>query len=412
MSNSLLTINMITREAIRLWRNSNAFIQNVDMQYDDSFAKTGAKIGTALRIRLPNDFTVRTGAAASVQDTAEQSTTLVLATQKGVDVSFSTAERTMSLDDYSKRILGPMVNNLAGAVAADVMSGVEGGVCNFVSNLDASGNVITANSGTFLNAGAALDNNSAPLGRWCTVLDPNSMADVVNSLTGLFNPQSKISDQYRTGMMSKNTLRFDWYSDQTIIKHTTATYTVISGTNTCSTVAGASQTGLSITCAAITGGLNQGEIITVEGVLAVNRITKASLGTRRQFVVTQAVASGGTSIPIYPAMIPGVGGNAVQYQTVDVSPANGADIDVVTLPGEVYRKNIAYAPDAVTMATADLEMPRGIHEGARESFDGISMRMVTDYNVQTDQMITRLDVLYGYLWPRPEWAVAVASQVA
>ena len=85
MANSLLTINMITREAVRLWKNSNAFLQNVDMQYDDSFAVTGAKIGTALRIRLPNDFTVTTGPAISVQDTQEQSTTLTVATQKHVD---------------------------------------------------------------------------------------------------------------------------------------------------------------------------------------------------------------------------------------------------------------------------------------------------------------------------------------
>src|SRR5579863_1691299 len=148
MANSLLTINMITREAVRLWKNSNAFIQNVDMQYDDSFAVSGAKIGSTLRIRLPNDFVVTTGPAASVQDTAEQSTTLVLATQKHVDVSYSSVDRTMSLDDFSRRILAPMVNNLAGAVAADVMGGSEGGVCNFVANVDGSNNVLSPTAAT------------------------------------------------------------------------------------------------------------------------------------------------------------------------------------------------------------------------------------------------------------------------
>src|ERR1700687_6209048 len=98
MTNSLLTISMITREAVRLWKNSNAFIQNVDMQYDESFAVGGAKIGDSLRIRLPNDFTVATGPGLQVQDTAEQSTALVLATQKHVDVSYSTLQRTMQLD--------------------------------------------------------------------------------------------------------------------------------------------------------------------------------------------------------------------------------------------------------------------------------------------------------------------------
>src|SRR5258706_10522951 len=127
MANALLTIDMITREAVRLWKNSNEFIQNIDTQYDDSYAKTGAKIGSTLRIRLPNDFTVRTGQAASVQDTSEQQTTLTLATQQGVDVSFSSADRTLSLDDFSRRVLAPMINNLAGAVAINVMSGIDTG---------------------------------------------------------------------------------------------------------------------------------------------------------------------------------------------------------------------------------------------------------------------------------------------
>ena len=122
MSNTLLTINMITREAVRLWVNTNSFLQHIDTQYDDQFAVTGAKIGQSLRIRLPNDYTVRSGPVAQPQDTAETNTTLTLATQKGVDVSFNSVERTMSLDDYSKRILAPAVNNLVGAVAADIMN--------------------------------------------------------------------------------------------------------------------------------------------------------------------------------------------------------------------------------------------------------------------------------------------------
>lgn len=178
------------------------------MQYDDSFAKTGAKIGTSLRIRLPNDYTVRTGPAANVQDTAEQSTTMVLATQKGVDVSFSSVDRTMSLDDYSERVLAPAINNLAGAIAADVMSGSEGGVCNLVANLDGSSNIISPTAATYLNAGASLNTNSAPLGERKVVNDPFTEARVVSSLAGLFNPVADIARQYKTGMMQQ-ALGFD-----------------------------------------------------------------------------------------------------------------------------------------------------------------------------------------------------------
>lgn len=401
MSNSLLTINMITREAVRLWKNSNAFIQNIDMQYDNSFAKTGAKIGTSLRIRLPNDYTVRTGAAASVQDTAEQSTTLVLATQMGVDVSFSSVDRTMSLDDYSERVLAPGINNLAGAVASNIMNGSEGGVCNYVANLDGSNNIISPVAATFLNAGALLDVNSAPLGRRKLVNDPFTQARTVASLSGLFNPAPEISRQYTSAKMY-DALGFAWFSDQTVIKHT-------SGTFTNGTINGAGQTGTTLITNAIAGTLVAGDIITIAGVNAVNRITKETTGQSRQFVVTANAANGATQLSIYPAIVPPSGGNQVQYQTVTASPANGAAITLVTGASVTYRKNIAYAPEAITMATADLELPRGVHEAAREAYDGIAMRMVTAYNVSTDQFITRLDVLYGYLYVRPEWAVIVAD---
>jgi hypothetical protein len=203
-------------------------------------------------------------------------------------------------------------------------------------------------------------------------------------------------------------LGFIWMKDQTAITHFNGGLAQGSAT-----VNGAGQTGLSVTVNALAAGLNIGDIITIAGVFAVNRITKQSTGELRQFAVTATVAAGATSVPIYPAIVPAVGGNAVQYQTVTASPANGAALNpVAQLPANAtYRKNFAYAPEAVTLATADLEMPKGVHEVAREEFDGVSMRMVTDYFIGTDQLITRLDVLYGYLWIRPEWACVVADQI-
>jgi hypothetical protein len=427
MANSLLTINMITREAVRLWKNSNAFIQHVDMQYDDNFAKTGAKIGSSLRIRLPNDFTVRTGPAASVQDTAEQNTTLALATQKGIDVSFSSVDRTMSLDDFSRRVLAPMVNNLAGAVAADVMSGVDSGgtngagICNYVQNgvLGAAQNYTTLTTSpvaqTWLQAGAILKQNSTPMDAWKAILDPITEARTVSSLAGLFNPTPKISEQYKTGKMATDTLGFDWYMDQTVITHTGGTY------NGAETVNLAGQSGLSINLnSAGTGTLLVGDVVTfgtgafTTDVHAVNRITKTSTGALKQFVVTatKTVGTGG-ALSIYPALIPfGAGSAQQQYQTVDNSPINGAQINIVNPASTIYRKNFVFAPEAVTMATADLVMPtKGVEESAREQFDGVAMRMLTAYVPGTDQLITRLDVLYGFLWVRPEWACIVADLV-
>lgn len=408
MANSLLTINMITREAVMLFKNSNLFIQNIDTQYDNMFARDGAKIGTSVRISLPNDYTVRDGAAMSIQDTTEQSTTLNLSTQRGVDVGFTSVDRTMSLDDYSERILNPMMNNLVGNIATTIMNGSEGGICNFVSNVDGAGNIIAATQEQYLLANATLTNNSASGDNRKIVLDPVSNARAVSGLTGLLNPSSEISDQYKSGQM-KNGLGFRrWFEDQTVIKHTAGTFTA-------GTVNGASQTGTSIIVNAITGTLKKGDIITFSSgtaVNAVNWVNKQDLGTLRQFVVTDNVANGGTTINIFPAIVPPVGGSSVQYQSVTASPDNGATITLASPAGATYRKSIAFVREAVTMATADLILPsKGIVEGARSVYDGISLRMITAYLPDTDVLATRMDVLFGWLYVRPQWLCIVADKV-
>ena len=404
-TNALLTPSMITREALRIFKNTNLFLRTVDTQYDDSFARAGAKIGDTLRIRLPNDYTVRSGKVASPQNTNERSVPLTVSSQKGVDVAFSSAERALSLDDYSNRILLPAMNALAGGIAIDLMTSVEQ-----FSNLtfkgrntaDSSGTIVTPDSAAWLDAGALLDLTSTPRvnskGMRKAILDPRTQARTVDSMSGLFNNVQKIGDQFKSGEMGVNTLGLDWGMDQTVLKHTNGTYTA-------GAVAGGSQTGSSLTVAAITGTFNKGDIIVIAGVFGVNPVTKQSTGELRQFAVTANVSAGATTIPIYPAITPG----NVAYGTVTASPANGALITLVGGAGTTFRKNFVMDPMAITMATADLELPRGVHEAYRETYDGVSLRFITGYDVTNDDFISRFDVLYGFQNIRPEWGVAVAD---
>lgn len=405
MANQLLTPSMITREALRIFKNTNLFLRNIDTQYDDSFAKTGAKIGDTLRIRLPNEYVTRTGKVATPQDTVERSIPLVVGTQQGVDVAFSSAERALSLDDYSNRVLLPAMNTLAGSIAVNVMNSVES-----FSNLtfkgrnsaDSTGTIATPDAGTWLDAGAMLDLTATPrmnsLGMRKAILDPRTQARTVNSLAGLFNSQQKVGEQYKSGEMGVNTLGLDWGADQTVIKHTNGTYTA-------GAVAGAGQTGATLTTAAITGTFNKGDVIVIAGVFGTNPVTKQSTGELRQFTVTANVAAGATAIPIYPSIVVG----NVAYGTVTASPAAGALITLVGGAGVTFRKNFVMDPMAITMATADLELPRGVHEAYRETYDGVSLRFVTGFDVVNDIFISRFDVLYGWANIRPEWGVAVAD---
>ncbi len=403
MANSILTISMITREAIELFVNSNAFIKNIDRQFDDEFGRSGAKIGSQLRIRLPNDFVVVSGPGVSVQDTAEQQTVLTMSTQQHVDVSFSQADLLLSLDDFSERILLPMMNNLAGSVAATIMNNTEGAISNIQGNLDASGNIQTPNAGTYLQARARLNDNSAPMPARKVINDPWTEARVVQSLAGLLNPSTAISEQYYEGVMYR-ALGFTWFMDQTVIKHTVGTFSA-------GTVNGANQTGTTLVTNATTGTLVAGDIITIAGVNAVNRVTKQTTGMLRQFVVTVAAATSATSLTLYPSLIPPSGGNQVQYQTVTASPANGAAISLYTLASVTFRRNFAYAPQMITMATGDLPIPANLQQSARHRYDNVSMRSLTQYQIGTDQEISRLDVLFGSLSPRPEWGCIVPDIV-
>jgi hypothetical protein len=404
MANNIITISMITREAIELFVNSNAFIKNIDRQFDDEFGRSGAKIGSQLRIRLPNDFVVVSGPGISVQDTAEQQTVLTMSTQQHVDVSFTQADLLLSLDDFAERILLPMMNNLSGNVASTIMLNTEGAISNIQANLDAGGNIQTPNAGTYLQARARLNDNSAPMPSRKVINDPWTEARIVQSLAGLLNPNTAISEQYYEGVMYR-ALGFTWFMDQTVIKHTTGTFSA-------GTVAGANQTGPTLTTNAITGTLVAGDIIVIAGVLAVNRVTKQSTGMQRQFVVTANAANGATSLSLYPSIIPaGAGGAQVQYQTVVSSPANTAAISLYTLASVTWRRNFAYAPQMITMATGDLPIPANLQQSARHRYDNVSMRSLTQYQIGTDQEITRLDVLFGSLSPRPEWGCIVPDVI-
>lgn len=414
MANTYLTIDMITAEAVMLFKNSNLFIMNMDTQYDGQFAVDGAKIGDTLRIRLPSDFIVTDGTAMQLQDNTQQYTSLTVSSQKNVATPYTTAERTMSIDRYSELVMAPMVSALCAKVASTIMRGSEGGVCNLISNTDGAGNIISPTMDQFTGANAILDDQGATMIDRRCVQDPTSDSRTVSSLAGLLNPATEISAQFRSGMM-KSGLGFDrFFRDQTVIKHTTGTFsaggTVNGGGQSTSTSGG------NLTVNAITGTFRKGDIVTIAAVNAVNRLTKDSLGTLRQFVLTADVATGAVALPLYPGIIAtttGVaGGPDQQYQTVDASPLNGAVVALVTPASSVYRKSLAYTQKAVTMASADLVMPKNaVEECARTSFDGVSMRMLTDYLPLTDQLATRLDVLFGFKYVRPEWLCIICDRV-
>jgi hypothetical protein len=395
MANTILTPTAVTREALRILHQKANFLGTVNRQYDDSFARSGAKIGDSLKIRLPNQYTVRSGAVMDVQDTAESSVTLQVATQKGVDVNFTSDDLTLDLDDFSKRILDPAISVLVSAIEYDMISNVYKNVYTLADN-----NGSAMSYAKLLEAEAWLTKNLAPMGDRSVMLHPQAHADMISAWSQLFNDSKEISSQYRTGKIG-HAIGFDFYRSTHMPIHTTGTE---DGASETLTVNQSGATGASVT---VTNGSSKtlavGDIVSFTGCNRVHPETKADTGELQRFVVTSAVSSSGTSIAISPSII-----TSGATQNVSASPTNSQAI-VKYLGGasSVVDTSMAYHKDAFTIAFADLVMPKGVDFAAREVLDSVSIRIVRQYDINNDRFPCRLDVLYGYKTIRPELAVRI-----
>lgn len=361
---------------------------------DDSFAKSGAKIGDSLKIRLPNSYTVRTGAVLSVQDTTEVSTTLQLATQKGVDLNFTSAELTLSLDDFSDRILEPAMSVLAAAVESDAMTSMYKDVYNQANNVGAA-----ATFAKLLDGRRKLTDNLANQSGRTANLNTQDTVDLVDALKGLFHDDKAVSQQYKEGRMGR-TAGFDFMENTLWAKHTSGTDT---GAGTSITVNGADQVGASIT---VTNSgsktLKKGDIITFAGSNRVHPESKVSTGELQQFAVLADAAS--TTVTITPSIV--ITGAT---QNCSAAPTTTGAVTKVGGASAVYGISMLYAKEAFAISFADLVMPKGVDWAAREVFDGISMRIVRQYDVTNDRFPCRLDVLYGFKTIRASSACRLAN---
>ena len=402
MAQSLLTPTMVTREILRVAHEKAVFIKTTDQSYDDSYAKTGAKIGSSLKIRQPNKYTVRTGKALAVQDTSETSVTLTLATQKGVDMNFSSAELTMQLDDFSKRIVLPatsvLVSNIESAYLAYVTP--------LVYNLVGTAGTTPASMLTIGQARGRLNQMLAPQDERCIQMNSTGMAAMTNAYSTLFSPVAAISEQYKEGYITRNG-GFDYYENQRI-------YQMVNGSDvTGSTDASAAVTdgGNTIdmhTLVAISAQTN-GEVFTVAGVYACHPETKASLGYLQQFTI---IGSSSNNTLVSPTIyLTGANQNVCSSAGAQLATTafNAQTVTFVGSASTSYDQHLAYYKEAFAFVTADLELPNGVHFAAREQMDGLSIRVVRQYDINNDNIPARLDILHGYEAIRPEWAVRITG---
>lgn len=386
MSNTILTPTAVTRKALKILHQKLNFVGSINRQYDDSFAKSGAKIGDSLKIRTPNQFTIRTGAAISAQDVTEASTTLQVSTQKGVDVTFSSAELTLSMDDFADRILEPAMAVLAANIEYDAINGMFKKVYNSVWNGGSAATLAKVLAGRKI-----LQDSLAPDGQRTALLNTQDNVDLVDGLKGLFQDSSNISKQYRDGMMGR-TAGFDFGENTLIPAYTRG------GSNGAYLTNGATQSGSTLVVDTGATAPSEGDVITIAGVFKVHPETKVSTGVLQQFVIGSGATT--TSFPISPAIVA-----TGATQNVSNTAADNSAVTFLGTASTAVGTSLLYHKDWATFATADLQMPSGVDWSAREVYDGISLRIVRQYDISTDKFPCRIDVLYGYKELRPNQAV-------
>lgn len=401
MANALLTASMITNESLRVLENNLTFAKGVNREYDGKFAQEGAKIGDTLNIRKPARYVGRTGATMSIEDHTETSVPLQLTTQFGVDTSFTTKDLTLSVDEFSDRIVKPAMATIANKIDRDGLA-LYKNVYNSVGTPGTTPNLLK----TYLQAGAKLDYEGAPRdGNRAAIIDPTAQVEIVDALKSLFQSGDQIKKQYEQGNMGL-AAGLKWSMDQNVNVHTVGP---LGGTPLVNGVPSQGATTLVTDgwTAAAAARLKQGDVFTIAGVYAVNPQSRQSTGQLRQFVVTADVSSDGSG-NLTAAIAPAIQSTGA-FATVDSLPADNAAITVLGAANTLSPANMIYHKDAFVLGCADLMLPEGVHMAARASDKqlGISIRMVRQYAITGDTIPCRFDVLYGWKAVYPELACRV-----
>lgn len=399
MANSILTPSIITKEALRVLHNESTLLGNVNRSYNDRFAKTGAKIGETLNIRKPNQFTVRRGRVAQVQDVYEETIPLTIQQPIGVDMKFDSRELTLSIDDFSERYIRPAISRLVAGLESDMFAYILPRVPNAVVN---NGALAFSDA---LKARAILTNHLAPSVDRMALVNTQQNVDVVTGTSTLFNNQTEIGRQYKEGFMGR-AAGFDWYETTTASRFFAGAGTgyLVNGANQQATDQNKPGQTQTLVVDTGTGALTPGTIFTMAGVYEVNPETKDQNGKLRQFTVISTNTTNATSIVIAPAIV-----TTGAKKNVTNAPADNAPLTLVTTASNNYDQGLFYQRDAFTLVTVDLEMPKDVDWKARETMDGVSMRALRQFDIVNDEWVTRLDILPGYAVLYEDWAVKALS---
>ena len=398
MSNSLVSIDMITREALRIAHEKSQFIGTTDRQYDSSFAQTGAKIGTALRVRKPNQYVRTTGSRVmDVQDQAETNGTITVATQDHVDMRFNSAELALTIDEISARYIEPAVAVLVSGIESDFLAFATKATYNLAGTAGTAINSLVAPGA----ARAKINQGLAPKDNRFIQMDSVTMGGLVNGTAAYFAPNGDIAKQYREGLVARTAMA-DYYENERIWTMTHSDD--VTGDTDADALVTDGGSIIDMHTLVPVAKQTVGTVFTVAGVYACHPETKAAYRHLQQFVIT---AVGATTTTISPATyLTGAKKNVVSSTggTLAVSAFNAKTVTFVGAASTSYAQPLMYHKEAFQFVTADLPLMDDAHKCVRRVQDGLALRVWQASDIRNDELLMRIDILYGMAALRPEWA--------
>ena len=404
MSNTNLTIDMITKAALDIAHEKCTFLGTINRQFDASF-QGSPKIGSTLRIRNPNKFTRRQGSRVmNVQDVTETAQTLTLATQDGVDMRFNSAELALDIEEFSRRYIEPAVSVMVSGIEGDILADVTKDVYHQVGT---PGTVVGASAdiSALGAARAKLNQQLAPKdGQRCAQLDSVTMGSIVNGTKSLFQDSTQIREAFREGFISRNAMA-DWYENERTYAHTNGSS---DNTGTVNDTVASGDTAVTLASMGVSKTITAGSIITFAGCYDIHPETKAAYSHLKQFVITaDATTDGAEAVTV--SVSPAINFTADENQNCSAVPTNTGAALITGSASTAYQQNLMYHKDAFTFVTANLPIMDDAHRCVRRTKDGLGLRVWQGSDIVNDELLTRIDILYGWKTIRPEWACRITN---
>lgn len=400
MANSYKFIDMVARESLMELHEEARLLKTVDRQYDDSFGKAGAKIGDTLRVRNPNEFTIRSGNAINISPITETTQSITLNSLKGVDMEFNHVDLTLKTDDpkqvadFTRRYIRPAISKLVSVIEYEALAYYTKATAQMVGTAGSAINNITVPN----LARAKLNQKAAPEGDRHVQIDSVTMASLIAGVPSYFNPQADISKQYREGVVTRTGMA-DFHENN-------RTWTLPNSADVAGEINGGTLTSgiTTLTVDGLSAAPVAGMVFTIGSgsgetpVLDVHPETKAAYPHLKQFTVVSATT---TSITFTPAII---------YDTTDPrqncsgAPADNADIVFVGAASTNYIQPLMYHKEAFQFVTANLPTVDDADKCTVINDEGFSLRVWRASDIGNNRSVMRIDMLYGMAAFRPEWA--------